>query len=73
MGEEVGFPIVLSIHFSFSFITGKQDAAYPSNSIQLGTEAVSGSYIIMHKGVLNCHSHICSNSSKTTMVKKLCK
>ena len=58
MVEEVGFPIVLSIHFSFSFITGKQDAAYPSNSIQLGTKAVSGSYIFMHKGVLNCHSHI---------------
>ena len=58
MGEEVGFPNVLSIHFSFSFITGKQDAAYPSNSIQLGTKAVSGSYISMHKGVLNCHSHI---------------
>ena len=41
------FPIVLSIHFSFSFITGKQDAAYPSNSIQLGNKAVSGSYIFI--------------------------
>ena len=27
----------------------------------------------MHKGVLNCHSHMYSNSNKTTMVKKLCK
>ena len=41
------FPIVLSIHFSFSFITGKQDAAYPSNSIQLGNKAISGSYIFI--------------------------
>ena len=48
MGEEVCFPIVLSIHFSFSFITGKQDAAYPSNSIQLGTKPVSGSYTFTH-------------------------
>jgi hypothetical protein len=47
MGEEVFFPSVLFIHFSFSFITGKQDAAYSSNSI--GNKAVSGSYIFMHK------------------------